>query len=504
MRQFEKKLEIVFIAFVLVLGLYYMWLASGTPILGEDEGLYYSMAKFFANGEYPPMMGSNMNFIVPFGPLIYSSIFIFTGSSLVVAKIITALFALLTLLLLYIIGKKYNLYFGIFAALITLSIGTFSHLSMIAYFDIPIAFFSLLIVYIMLHLSKLNQAILLGSVFSLACYTKGNIMILLGVLLFYALFKTLSKKDTSYLKFAIISLVFFAIFLIPFATRNLILFNFPNIEGINYFFKQPWWPAWLNVEIAKNISLGQVSLAFYTATFGWLSIILTIFGFAFLAINCYDTELKDTLLVSVLSIIIMFLAFNITLLTGSKGLEPRYFSVIFPQLAIISGFFLYKAKEWNKFIPLFILPIIIFSLWSGITTAQLTHNTQRYPSDYIEAMTWLKNNTPSESLIFTTYGGSLMYYADRNWVWATSPCMSQPFPEVMTTRNGTYIYNTLKNCNVSHILIWSATVAQNYIIPESNIWGAFTYNFIDVVTKDTEHFKTVYQNQNNLILSIIN
>ena len=78
----------------------------------------------------------------------------------------------------------------------------------------------------------------------------------------------------------------------------------------------------------------------------------------------------------------------------------------------------------------------------------------------------------------------------------------------MSTQDTNYIYNTLVKYNASYILIWRAIVAEKYIVPESNLIGAFTYNFVNVVSNDIQnnnqtHFSIAYQNQDNLIIKLV-
>ena len=94
-------------------------------------------------------------------------------------------------------------------------------------------------------------------------------------------------------------------------------------------------------------------------------------------------------------------------------------------------------------------------------------------------------------------------FADRRNVWSINE-----FPDIMTTQNSTYIYDTLEKYNVSYILIWRAIVADRYIVPESNLIGAFTYNFVNIVSNDIQnnnqtHFNIACQNQDDLILKLV-
>ncbi len=256
---------------------------------------------------------------------------------------------------------------------------------------------------------------------------------------------------------------------------------------------------WL-IELFKLVSPVRPSLQTYTSTFGWLVFALSLFGFSWLLLNWKENKKESNLLLLLFLFIIIFvLSFNFIYYIGFIRLETRYFSIIFPQVVLLGGFFLWKMKEWNKWLLLIILPILLFSVWSSVTVVQATASSQRYPDDYVEALTWVKKNTPEDALIFTTYWGSLKYYGERDSIWSNI----KGFPEMMTTNNGTFIYNILKQYNISYILIWRNTMAQDYVIPESNLWGVFTYNFANVVSTDTEHFDNVFSNQNNWIFKLL-
>jgi len=99
----EKKLEIVFVIFLLILGFYYIYLASGTPMLGEDEANYYSLSKDLSKGNLPIYTIANLpaSFIY-FTSMLSSFYFLMTGPSLAILKVISAFFGLLTLFLIYL------------------------------------------------------------------------------------------------------------------------------------------------------------------------------------------------------------------------------------------------------------------------------------------------------------------------------------------------------------------------------------------------------------------
>jgi hypothetical protein len=231
---------------------------------------------------------------------------------------------------------------------------------------------------------------------------------------------------------------------------------------------------------------------------------LSIFGFSWLVdYEKLKPKERDLLVKSIFFVGTFLLVFITTQVTGLVPLEPRHMLIMLPPLALASGFFMIKLYEKNKFLIVVTIVILLLSLQQSIVTAISTSQAQRFPDDHIEAINWIKSNTNQDDLIFTTYGGPLGYYGERFHIWAARPCLGEEFPTIMTTNDGTYIKEVLKKCDVSYILIWMPTVAQNYVIPASNLWGVYTYNFVRVVTTDTENFLVTFSNQNNVVLKVL-
>jgi len=501
----EKNLELIFLVFLLVIGIYYIYLATGTQMLGEDEQYYYSMAQDFSSGKFPVYdeLGRDYPWSY-FTSLLSSFFFLLSSPSLSILKAISAFFGLLTLLFVYLIGKKFNIYYGIFSVFLLFSIQSFSQFMMLSYVEIPVAFFSILLFYLFLKMKDIKTSVFTGLILGLAYFTKTSALVLPLILIIYALRFSYSK-DKKYIKLAFISIIIFCLFLSSLVIRNLVLFKYPYTTGLDFFFKpsehsRTEWPNWLIKEF-QNVSPVKLSLDIYMSTFGLIEFIFLIFGFAYFLFNWKeDKKEREPLILMVLFSLLFIIIFNLYLISNTIALETRYLSIIFPQIALLGGLFLWKLKEWNKWILIIILPILLFSLYSSVTTATETHSSQRYPNDYLEALKWIRTNTTKDSFIFTPYEGSVKYFGERNVIWANS--IDEYFPQIMTTDNSSFIYDILKQYNVSYILIWRNTVAQNYIIPESNIWGVFTYKFAEVILNDTTNFDNVFFNQNNWIFKL--
>ena len=160
----EQLVERLFFVLLIILLAVFMYYANRTPMLGEDEPLYYWYGKELSQFRLPIYKGGRP-FIQPILiPLVFSVFFFFFGPSLALAKMIISIFAILTVFILYLIGKKTNVWLGIFSSLLVLLPSYFSHFSMLTYVEIPIAFFSALVMYTVMNIKDKKSAIIAGIV----------------------------------------------------------------------------------------------------------------------------------------------------------------------------------------------------------------------------------------------------------------------------------------------------------------------------------------------------
>jgi len=491
----EFKKEHIPIVLLLLISVTYFYLAFNTAMLGEDEGAYFFTSQQFLGLKFPSFLSPSqpLNY-PPLVSLLSVPFFAVFGSTLNIAKFMIALFGALTIILIYSIGKKTRWLFGSMAAFLLLSIPLFTQFMFLYYVEVPIAFFSLLSLVMFASMDSIKKAIFTGSIMGLAFYVKFSAIFLPVALLAFAVYKYLYKKEKNYLKLSIIACVFFAIIIAPFIARNLILYGFPYVDVLNLFFKEPnFTPLWVK-DAAKILSPSTDIIS----VFGFLALIFCLEGITYFFVS-KDEKLVLPILVFVLFILLYYVRGVLNLGIA----ESRYFAIVFPQLALIGGYFADKVYEKNKKYLIVLFGVIVLCTYLSFSVALNTFSSTRYPQNYLDALKWIKQNTPANANIFTAYGGSLEMFAERTNVWAIGE-----FPQLMTTQDTNYIYNTLVNYNVSYILIWRGIVAENYIVPESNLIGAFTYNFVNVVSNDIQnnnqtHFSIDYQNQDNMVIKLI-
>ena len=495
----EKIIEKIFIIFLLVLGIYYMYLASQTKLLGEDEAFFLDMGKDFSQGNYPAFdnvgrPASNQ----PLIPLVFAIPFMLFGPSLALAKMIIAIFGILTLLMVYLIGKRINIYYGIVSAFLLLSANLFSHFMMIVYLEIPIAFFSALATYMVLRMNSYREAIATGFILFVSFLAKQSGLFLLAGVLPYEIILYLHKKDKKILKLTFLTIVIATSFSLIFPLRNILLYKYPYILFLNSLFKQPSsafvWPG----ISSKIFSTPLFTIQDYTSSMSYLIFIFLIFGVSWFVIDIKDKKPSKELLVSIILSFIFLSLYYIYYFFELGIAEPRNIFIIFPHLALIGGFFVFELQKHNKIFMALTIAIVTLSLYFSLTIATGTSQSQRYPDNYIDALTWLNKNTKKDDIVLTTYAGSVKYFADRDTVWVI-----KELPDMMSSSNSTYIYNTLKNYNVSYILVWKGVLGEKFIIPESNLLGIFTYNFLNTVISDNQSFNIAYQNQDDIIFKLI-
>jgi 4-amino-4-deoxy-L-arabinose transferase-like glycosyltransferase len=465
-------------------------------MLGEDEWIYMELGENFANLTYPAHnLNGGASAIPPLVSLLYAIPFIVLGANLWLAKIITALFAVGTLIVTYLFGrelspdnKKFSVA-GIAAVSLILTSSLFSNMSMLAYVDVPIAFFSMLYAYLFTKTKSLKSAIALGAIGGVAFFMKVSSFILPMSLFIYALFMYFQDKDFKKLKYFMISIATTAAMVAAFALRNMLLFSYPYVEGLNLLFKAPPDAIyWGGADITKILS-PTVDIM---GTFSTASIFFFVIGL----IYAYLTKNKKAIFPLLITALFFALYFMRDFLGMGIG-DARYFIIIFPQFALIGGYLFSALSERNKYFILATVAVLALGFYISFSTMLGTSQSVRYPSNYVEALTWLKSNTDPSATVFTAYSGSVHYFANRNSIWAVSN-----FPDIMTATNSTDIHNMLKAYNISYILVWRGIVAENYIVPESNLIGAFTTNFVNTVYNDNTSFTSVYQNQDNIIFKV--
>jgi 4-amino-4-deoxy-L-arabinose transferase-like glycosyltransferase len=214
----ELKKEYIPLILISLIGIIYVYLALNTAMLGEDEAVYLSISKQFLSGIYPTFSDIGFpNTFPPLFPLIDVIPFLIFGVSLSLSKVIIAVFGVLTLLMVYLICKKFGPMAALSSVAILLSIPLFTQYMFINYMEIPIAFFSALASYLFLKLDSVKKAVVTGSILALSFYAKSSGIFLIIVFFIYSIARYLYKKDVD-LKLVLITTLVMFFLLLPWIT----------------------------------------------------------------------------------------------------------------------------------------------------------------------------------------------------------------------------------------------------------------------------------------------
>jgi hypothetical protein len=502
--EIEIKLKHIPLIVLAIYTIAYIVLASRTAPLGEDEGTFLSLGEQYAKGNVELFTKDGFpTTFVEFFPSLLGFLFIIFGPSLAIAKILSAIFSILTLVVVYLIGFKISKdeknrgttlsIVGLTAVFIMLSISYFTQFTLIAYTETAITFFSALTIYLMITLDSTKKAIMTGILLGLSYYVKQTGLLFPVFLFFYGIYKYVFEKDKKYMKLTLIAVIISALMYIPWIAKNFYAWSFPYFELLNPLFTERYpRPTWTR-EIATIISINPD----YFSTFGTLSLILLFIGASY-----YILTRNKNFVAPLLILITFFTAFYLRLIFkigGFTSVEPRFLIVMAPQIAIIGALFISKLfDEYKKIGMLLMVSIIAVSIFYNTIAALDTASSVRYTQDYVDALTWIKQNTDKDAIVFTAYGGSVRIFAERYTIWTI-----KEFPDIMTSASSNSTYDILKHYNITAILIWRNIVAQNYVVPESNLVGAFTPHFINNVQNDKEHFNVTFSNANNLVIELL-
>jgi 4-amino-4-deoxy-L-arabinose transferase-like glycosyltransferase len=492
-----KKIEMVFLVSLFVLGIFNIYMASQTAFLGEDEAGYVELANSFTNLHFDATYSNGKHNVFPtFIPSLYSFFFMIFGSSLALAKMITAIFGLLTLFVVYLIGRKINVYVGMLSVASLLLMSFFSHMSLLAYVDVPTAFFSALFVYIFTAMKdSMKKSLVLGAILGISYFVKVSTFFIMIIFGLYVLYEFFTKRDKNQLKFGLLTILVAALIVSPYIIRNIALYNYPYFIVLDILFPSLHITGWVGPGTASSTPL--LNLGLFISAFDWLPLLIGIFGIAF--VFAEKNEVPKQVKFSTALFLSFIAIFVVLYIMGKIIAEPRYLMIVFPELAVISGFFLYKLSQKSKYLSVLIIIMIILGFYTSMTMSLATEQSQRYPTSYVQALQWIDKNTPKDSLVFTTFSGSVNIYAHRQDIWTEIV----EFADIMTTDNATFIHDTLKRYNVSYVAIWSGVVAQTYFVPNANLAGVFSYQFVNTVLNSPENFNITYQNQENAVLKVV-
>jgi len=345
-----------------------------------------------------------------------------------------------------------------------------------------------------LNNNKWWVSILLGIVMGLAYFTKMTALMFPVAVFFYGLL------DRKRFKYMLIACIVAGLIWLGFIFYNIQKFDYPLFPIVNKLWKfidpnvlDPYqtypWVEEFEAKVNPPIDI--------IAAFGLFPFLVLLGGLAYSLFGISDNIKgffkRDEMLVYLMIATFIFAWFFVI----GRGVEERYLSVLFPTLVILAAVpFADIAKSNALFliITLAFCGILLYVAYKGINA---TSSVARFPENYVKSLEWIKQNTDDDSVIFTVYGGSVYNYGRRERTW-----LYENFSKVMTSDDSKYILGQLESRDADYILLWGSLIADNYIIPESNIYGVFTWKFVQAVLADSENFPVVFALEDVVVVHV--
>jgi len=425
------KLSVVIIILfsIIVLALTSIYHVSG------DACWILSASKFMAEDQKIPLnegLGRNEPFWSPplfhiIGAIVYS---VFGGFANTLVKFISPIFAIMTLILTFLIVKRiYNTKISSYALIFLASIPLFLDYSVFSYAESMLTFFVVLSVYFAIK----NKILLTSVAAGLGILTKYNALFIIPVLI-YIIYK--NNKTKPYLIKNILTVILLPLLIAsPWLIRNWILLGNPIWPFLNFIFHGTSQASFTGFDLSRFTDINLI-ISTYLGLFGvpngdpktflffdipFLMPLLTIWLIGTLIFTLpliyifFIKKIKNKILL--LTWIILYIILFLLYIPNVGFGVTRIIIPAIPALAIVWAHGFNRILSYNKKIVSVIFILII----SGFVFAEFTKITlsAREWNLYSQDFEWIKSNT-NKNNIFIAGGQCIPYNIDRQTVYPES------------------------------------------------------------------------------------
>ncbi len=414
------KFLIALIVVISVLRILSVFTISNNDLI-FDESSYMNIARGLTEGldyGYIPGEGYSDAYRPPVYPLTVSFFFSMFGSNEFVARTVSSVFGVLSILVIYFLGKElYGKRIGLLSSLILSSVPTYWFYSSKALVEGMFIFLVTLFLYTFYSsLGKkkymIPSGILLGLIF-LTKYTGGVLVV------FFVLFILIWKRDLLKSKYLYLSLIAALLTIVPWISFNLRVYGTPFGSGMFLF--------------GKNLGAGM--FANFNLYYLLALVIETSLFLPFIAIGFYTMfKNKDK---NFLPFVLLFLIFIIPL-SFFEVKRSRYILGLLPVLTVTAAYSfeqLKKTRIRGMRFRRFVLPLII--LLVIVNGAITVYGFENYPRSerfkvIPEAGAYLRENCMDKKIYSNVY----------DYVWWYTHKENHPLEEInLSEKNICVLYD---------------------------------------------------------------
>jgi len=503
------SLNYVFIAIILLAVSQYFIVSMSSPIVFGDEGFYASTSSWISENHIIPEFfpfGQNdvekqRAAIIPLFFMIETFFFYFGEIGV---KIMFPLLATITALAAYtIISKISNKKIGFLSAITLAMTPSFITYGVMGYTDVLLVLVSLMAINFTVNSFDSDKKIntIMAGIFSgLAILTKQSGLFIVFFLIFYAL----TNKNKNKIKILTTILLIILIVVSPLLIRNISKYSdicyrrfAINPENCGSFFTEdPNNIEGLEFE-GRNTGSGTEAgllsfgiLNYFLFSNGLTITLLLLFGLGLLALKYSNKLLKLSIITIASTLPILYFSLERAEDTA-RYLLPMNIGII-----MIVGYFINevyeKSKSYNKYLAYTIIAILLFSLWVyGQEKIDTMYLVKGFSPGFLNGCEWIRENTPEDSLLFSTYEYHTRYQCDRKAM------VVEHKEEILLSFNDTS-YQTMKKVGLDYIFVMKG------LISDRKFSENYPVEFINYI-ENSNKFKKVYDNsdvygQNGIIV----
>ncbi len=506
-------------AVMLVLAIAFFYLSVSVtisnPIAFGDEGYHAGMAKKIAETLEIPLyekstaVYSGAYFRPPYPHLLYAGEFVAFGLNEFLFKLFIPVFGVLGALVIFLFVKKaYSREAALASGILFLALPSLITYNVLVYSDSVLVFLFACFLYGFEKYRQertLRMLVFTGVVAGLFALSKITGLLIYPAIVLLWLLEPERKKHAK--DFAVLFLIALTIGT-SFQVRELLAYGGlcqPLIPQnakcslgdapTNLIYSEKSFSGYLE-QVSTNVSLfGFGVLNFVNFAYGAFAFFLLIAGLAMM----YDRKGQSDKMLFWLFFLVAVPLFLLSYKTRVEDMS-RYVLPVAVLIAAIAGEYfselcdLFRHRPGKYAAYFAILALVTLFVYFTIPVALEKINTmsqvKQFSPAYIEAMKWIKDNTPQDAFFLNLWGTPAIYNSERTSVWH--------MPEqgdIMLSNNDSIVIPLLERNNITYIVVTKFSISNEKLL---TVYPASFVNYL----ASSKHFEKVYENSDTIIYKV--
>ncbi len=502
---------------VLVLAFLYVSVSVtvDNPIAFGDEGYHAGMAKKIAQTLEIPLYEkstaaySAAYFRPPYPHLLYAGEFVAFGLNEFLFKLFIPVFGMLGALVVFLFVKKaYSNNAAIAAGVLFLALPSLITYNVLVYSDSILVFLFACFLYGFEKYRRertLRMLVFTGIVAGLFAMSK--ITGLLAYPLIVVLFLLEPEKKKYAKSFALMLLIALAIGT-SFQVRELLAYGglcqplipqnsrcYLGAAPANLTYSEKSFSGYVE-QVSTNVSLfGFGVLNFVDFAYGAFAFFLLIAGLAMMYDRKGQADKMLLWLFFLVSVPLFLLSYKARVEDMSRYALPA--AVL---IAVIAGeyfselcaLFRHRLGKYAAYFAIVVLValFVYFTIPVALAKFGTMNQVKQFSPAYIEAMEWMKDNTPQDAFFLNLWGTPAIYNAERTSVWH--------MPEqgdIMLSNDDAIVIPLLERNNITYVVVTRFSISNEKLL---TVYPASFVNYL----ASSNHFEKVYENSDTIIYKV--